>query len=162
MCRFSKLLLSFFCKDGSDWLKKKKTSRFLMLNFPLHCACCWFLEGSLVSLVVVAILSGNFLFIVMHALVCAHAHTHAHSFVQIFLWHTHTHTHTPVCMRPHGHAASPPHLFLSLSLPEVLRILLLSSMLQQTWLGVQPQSCSSFSPGISFVTKCSATPNWEK
>ena len=55
---------------------------------------------------------------------CAHTHSlSSRSFSDIHIHiHTHTHTHTPVCMR--SHAASPPHLFLSFSPPEVLQFLL--------------------------------------
>ena len=115
MCRFSKLPLSFFCEDGSDWLKKKKkTSRFLMLNFPLHCACCSFLEVSLVSLVVVAILSWTF-FSLWCTRSCARTHTHSLSSGSFSDTHTHTHT----CMHATKWTCGsppPPPIFFSLYL----------------------------------------------
>ena len=67
MCRFSKLLLFsfFFCKDGSDRLINRASYSC--------CACCYLLEASPVSLVVLAI----------------------RLFLFFFHCDTHTHMHTP-------------------------------------------------------------------
>ena len=119
-----------------------------MLNFPLHYACCFPL-----SIAGVACCGCNFvwnyLFIVIHALVRAHAPTHSlsprlfsdtHTLTHTHTYtrtraraHTHTHTHTHTHLYACGHMDMQhlPHLFLSLSFPEVLHFLLFSSMLQQ-------------------------------
>ena len=161
MCRFCKLLLSFFCKDGRDWLKKKKK----LAAFSCWIFLCIVLAAASLKYHWYCLLWLQFCLELSFHCARSCTRTHTHSLSSRSFSDTHTHTHTHLYAYDHmdmPQSPPPPHLFLSLSLPEVLQFLLFSSMLLQTWPGVQPQSRSSFSPGISFVTKCSATPNWEK